>query len=182
MPRERPPRRAERLLAGEDPDFAFCGLRPPGHHAETRPGDGLLPVQQRRRRRGPRDRRLRRRAGADPRLGRPPRQRDRGDLRRARRRPLREHPPEPALSRAPAPPGRRGTGAGEGYTVNLPVAAGRRRRGVPGAGPARRRADRPRVRARPDRDLGRLRRPRRRPARRLRGEHRRLRRDDGVDP
>ena len=63
-----------------------------------RSGDGLLPVQQRRGRRPPRDRRLRRRAGADPRLGRPPRQRHRGDLRRDVRRPLLQHPPMAALS------------------------------------------------------------------------------------
>ena len=63
------------LLGGEAP----CGVsahRPPGHHAEAGAGDGLLPVQQRRGRGAARARRPRRRARADPRLGRPPRQRD----------------------------------------------------------------------------------------------------------
>ena len=98
---------AERLLA-EGGGFAFCGTRPPGHHAERARGDGLLPLQQRRRRRRARGRGLRRRARADLRLGRPPRQRDRGDLLRGPVGPLREHPPEPALSghrRGDATPG-----------------------------------------------------------------------------
>ena len=82
---------------------------------------------------------LRRRAGPGPRLGRPPRQRDRGDLRRLGPGALREHPPVAALPGHRA--GRvRGRGAGEGFTVNLPVAARGRVRGVPRAGPARGRA------------------------------------------
>ena len=52
--------------------------RPPGHHATARVADGLLPAQQRRRRRG-RARRARR-AGADRRLRRAPRQRHPGHL------------------------------------------------------------------------------------------------------
>ena len=65
--------------------FAFCGAAPAGPPRRGRPRDGLLPVQQRRGGRRARARRVRRRAGADPRLGRPPRQRHRGDLRRLRR-------------------------------------------------------------------------------------------------
>ena len=63
------------------------------------------------------------RAGADPRLGRAPRQRDRGDL---RRRPavlfvsIHEWPLYPGTG----PASYVGTGAGEGYTVNLPVPGG----------------------------------------------------------
>ena len=94
--------------------FAFCGLRPPGHHAEGRPRDGLLPVQQRRGGRRARARRVRRRTGADPRLGRPPRERDGGDLRRLRSRAVREHPPVAALSRAPARRTSRGAARGRG--------------------------------------------------------------------
>ena len=41
-----------------------------------------------------------------------------------------------------------GEGEGEGYTVNLPVPAGRRQRGVPGAGRARGGADRARLSSR----------------------------------
>ncbi len=46
-------------VAGED-TVGFCAVRPAGHHAETRAGNGLLPLRQRRHRR---------RAG-DPRAGR----------------------------------------------------------------------------------------------------------------
>ena len=46
----------DRVLAGED-RTALCLVRPPGHHALARPRDGLLPVQQRGRRRPRRDRR-----------------------------------------------------------------------------------------------------------------------------
>ena len=68
-----------------------------------------------------------------------------------------------------------GEGAGKGYTVNLPV--------PPGAGSEEFLALVEHVvvpigralRARPDRDLGRLRRPSRRPARLLHGRDRRLR-------
>ena len=51
-----------------------------------------------------------------------------GDLLRLARGPLREHPPEPALSRAPERRRRPGRGEGEGYTVNLPVPPGVGRR------------------------------------------------------
>ena len=49
-------RLAELLVAGEVPT-GFSAHRPPGHHAPAVAGDGLLPVQQRRRRGGPRGRR-----------------------------------------------------------------------------------------------------------------------------
>ena len=56
-PRGGPPapawRRWTRCWRGEVRS-AFCAVRPPGHHAEPRPADGLLPVLQRRRRRAPR--------------------------------------------------------------------------------------------------------------------------------
>ena len=69
-----------------------------------------------------------------------------------------------------------GRGDGAGFTVNMPVPGGLRRRGVPVARRARRRAARARLRARPAADLRRLRRARRRSARRLPGDRRRLRR------
>ena len=101
-------------------------LRPAaaGPSRRARPGDGLLPVQQRRRRGGPRDRRVRRRARPDPRLGRPPRQRHRGDLLRLLGGPLLEHPPESRCTPGPAPRPTSAAATGEGYTVNLPVPPG----------------------------------------------------------
>ena len=45
VPRARSSPRSTRSSAGEA-DNAFCAVRPPGHHAEPRAGDGLLPVQQ----------------------------------------------------------------------------------------------------------------------------------------
>ena len=62
-----------------------------------------------------------------------------------------------------------GEGAGEGYTVNLPVPPGSGDATIPRPRRARGRADRAPVRAGPDRDLGRLRRPPRRSARQLLG-------------
>ena len=88
-------------------------LRPPGHHAERDPGDGLLPVQQRRDRGRARPRRLRRRAGAGPRLGRAPRQRDGGDLRRLGRGALRSIHQSP-LYPGTGPADFTGVGAGRG--------------------------------------------------------------------
>ncbi len=80
-------RAAERLRAG-------ASARAP---RAARPGDGVLPAQQRRHRgRGGPARR--RGAGAHRRLGRPPRQRDAGDLRGARRRPLHVGAPVSVLS------------------------------------------------------------------------------------
>ena len=61
-------------------DNAFALLRPPGHHAEREAVDGLLPLQQHGRRGALGTARARPRAGGDRRLGRAPRQRDRGDL------------------------------------------------------------------------------------------------------
>ena len=61
-------------------DNAFALLRPPGHHAERDARDGLLPRQQRRDRGALGAARARARARGDRRLGRAPRQRDRGDL------------------------------------------------------------------------------------------------------
>ena len=91
----------------------------------------------------------RRRAGPDPRLGRPPRQRHRGDLPRLRRGPLRQHPPEPALS-GDGRRRRRRQRRGGGLHGQPAGAARQRRRRVPRARPARGGADRARVRARAD--------------------------------
>ena len=121
------------------------------------------------------------RAGADRRLGRPPRQRDQRHL---PRRPTRCCSSRSTSRRCIRGPARRrdvGSGAGEGYTVNLPVPRrlGRRRRScslvehvaVPlGA----------RVRAGARAGLGGLRRAPRRPARELRGDRGGLRGDGGV--
>ena len=59
---------------------ALCLVRPPGHHA--RPDDvmGFLPVCKRRRRGGRRDRPTGARPGLDRGLGRPPWERDAGNL------------------------------------------------------------------------------------------------------
>ena len=69
----------EAVLDGEL-DNAFALLRPPGHHAERDGADGLLPLQQHRDRGALGAARARHRARGDRRLGRAPRQRDRGDL------------------------------------------------------------------------------------------------------
>ena len=174
--RRRGGRGCERLLAGEATAAAFCGLRPPGHHAERDRAMGFCLFNNVAVAAAARARRLRRRARLDPRLGRPPRQRHRGDLRRLRPRCSTRASTSGRSIRAPARPSTPATGEGEGYTVNLPV--------PPGAGgdeflalvqhvvaPIARA-----LRARPDRDLGRLRRPPRRPARLVRGRHRGLRR------
>ena len=151
-------RRADRLLGA-------APARPP---RRARAGDGLLPVRQRGGRRAPRARLARRRAGAGARLGRAPRQRHQRDLPRVARGAVREHPPVPVLSRHRARSTDVGAGAGEGYSINLPVPAGSGEAAfcslvehvvLPAA-----RA----VRARPGAGLGRLRRPPRRPAGRLR--------------
>ena len=156
-------RRARRLLRPA----------PAGPPRRARPGDGLLPVQQRRRRRRPRARRVRGRARPGPRLGRPPRQRDRGDLRR-----LRPTSSTRASTRARSIPGTgagrdAGAGAGEGYTRQ--PARSRRARAATSSSPSsstsssRSAAD---YAPGPDRDLGRLRRPPRRPARQLHARRR----------
>ena len=111
--------------------------------------------------------RPRRRARADPRLGRPPRQRDQRHL---PRRPTRCCSARSTSGRCIPGPDRRRTpaaGAGEGFTVNLPVPAGSGDATCLLARRARRRAAGARVRARAGAGLGGLRRARRRPAGRL---------------
>ena len=96
----------------------FALARPPGHHAEAGPGDGLLPLRLDRDRRPLGAGRARARPGRDPRLGRPPRERDTGDRRRRPVDPLRLAPPVAVLSRDGGPDE-------QGETlVNLPLAAG----------------------------------------------------------
>ena len=85
---------------GGDAGGGVDGLRPgasPGSPRRAGPDDGLLLPEQRRHRRrgGPGDGR---RAGAGPRLGRAPRQRDAGGLLGAARRPLPVGAPVPLLS------------------------------------------------------------------------------------
>ena len=75
----------------------FALVRPPGHHALPEPGDGLLPLRQRRRRRPLRAGGARARARRDRRLGRPPRQRHAGDLLGRPVRALRLAPPVAVL-------------------------------------------------------------------------------------
>ena len=121
---------------------------PAGPPRRARPGDGLLPVQQRRRGRRARDRRVRRRAGPGPRLGRPPRQRHGGDLRATRTRCSTRASTSRRSIPAPAPAAYTGPGRGRGLHGQPAGAAGRGRRRVPRPGPARRRPARARVRAR----------------------------------
>ena len=110
------------LLAGEAD--RFLRRAPSGHHADGRAGDGLLPVQQRRDRGRAGGPRAGRKQGADHRLGRPPRQRDRRDLpqppgrRCSRASTSRAVPPAPARSATPA------RGEGLGYTINIAVPSG----------------------------------------------------------
>ena len=164
-------RAAERLL-GRRGRLRLLRPAAAGPPRRARPRDGLLPLQQRRGGRRARARRARGRAGPGPRLGRPPRQRHRGDLLRLRRRSSTRASTRARSIRGPGAATDVGSGEGEGYTVNLPVPPGSGRRRVPVAGPARGRADRPRVAARADLHLGRLRRPPRRPARELRAGRR----------
>ncbi len=111
----------DRLLGGPRRAASAPTGRPATMPSDAR--DGLLPVQQRRDRRPARARRARPGAGADPRLGRAPRQRDQRHLRRRPARPVHLDPPVAAVSRdRPGP--RRRLGRGAGYTVNLPVAPG----------------------------------------------------------
>ena len=148
---------------------------PAGPPRRARPGDGLLPLQQRRGRRRARDRRA---CGAERVLildwdvhhgnGTEEIFDESADVLYAS---IHQSPLYPA----PAPPGTRARARGRATRSTC--------RCRPGAGAdeflalvaARRRPDRARVRARPDRDLGGLRRPPRRPARAVRGRRRRLR-------
>ena len=89
----------------------------------ARSGDGLLPAQQRRhRRRGGAARG--RRARADRRLGRAPRQRHAGHLRGARTTCSTCRCTSTRSIRAPAPRDEVGVGAGRGATVNCPLPGG----------------------------------------------------------
>ena len=96
----------------------------PGHHAEAARAMGFclfnnVAVAARR----ALDR-CGRRARADPRLGRPPRQRDQRHLPRDRRRAVRDRSTSRRCIPGTGPAGDAGSGPGEGYTVNLPVPAG----------------------------------------------------------
>ena len=105
----------------------FALVRPPGHHALARPGDGVLLLQQRRDRGPLRAGRARPRARRHPRLGRPPRQRDAGHLPGRRQRALRLPPRVavlPRLGRAERP---------GGHDPQHPDVGGLGRRGVPPA-------------------------------------------------
>ena len=97
-------------------------MRPPGPPRHAHPGDGVLPVQQRRRHRGRAGRA--RRAGADRRLRRPPRQRHPGHLLEPT-----GASPTSRFHQYPLYPGTGGlrevgAGAGRGTTINLPLPAG----------------------------------------------------------
>ena len=158
--RRRPARRAARR--GRRPDRI---QRPPAARSprDRVEGDGLLPVQQRRRRGAPRDRRARARAGDDPRLGRPPRQRDERHLLRDRRRAVHLDPPVPPVSGhgSPVRGGRRSWARVHGQPAR---AAGVRRRCLHVVGARRRRAHRALLRAGAGAAVSRLRRTRRGPA------------------
>ena len=108
-------------------------VRPPGHHADARSRDGLLPAQQRRGRGGGR---ARGGCGArrDRRLGRPPRQRHAGHLLGRSERAVPVGAPVPVLPGHRRADGDRRRPRRSGATVNvgLPGGCGRRRlrRGV----------------------------------------------------
>ena len=108
------------LLGGDGPRFGASLHRPPGPPRAAGARDGLLPLQQRRGGRAARARSLGRRAGADPRLGRPPRQRDQRHLPPRSRRALREHPRVAAVSRARARPATAGRGRGRATRSTCP--------------------------------------------------------------
>ena len=100
-------------------------------------GDGVLLLRQRRRRGAAGDVGARALAGDDRRLGRPPRQRHQRHLPRGCRRAVRLASTSRRCIRGPGRRPTSGSGAGEGFTVNLPVPGGQRRRGLPLAGRAR---------------------------------------------
>ena len=137
--------RRSRPCVGGELDNAFVLARPPGHHAEADAAMGFCLFNatavaarwaQRRARRG---------ARRDPRLGRPPRQRHRGDLPRRRVRADDLAAPGPALSVRHG----RGRGTpGEAHRQRA-AAAGHRRRRLRARLRARRRAGDPRLRPRP---------------------------------
>ena len=148
---------AERLLGGED-SFAFCGLRPPGHHAERARAMGFCLFNNV----AVAARHAIEACGAERVLVLD------WDVHHGNGTEAIFAASDEVLYASihqwPLYPGTgarrvRGDGEGEGFTVNLPVPAGRGRRGVPRAGPARGGADRARLPARAARDLGRLRRP-----------------------
>ena len=147
-------RRRGRLRAGPT-------AGPPRHR---RPGHGLLPPQQRGRRRGvahgPR------RAGPHRRLGRAPRERHPGDLLGRPRRALRLDPPAPALSRERAVPTRSAGRPRPGCTLNLPLPPGATGDVVRAALDEEARADHRGVPPRLGARLVRVRRPSGRPAQR----------------
>ena len=103
---------------------AYALVRPPGHHAEPEPRDGLLHLLEHRHRRPARPAGARRRSRRSRRLGRPPRQRHRDGL---PRRPSvlaislhqdEHYPPGPR-------PGRRGgRGRGSRDELNIPLPPG----------------------------------------------------------
>ena len=156
--------------------FAFCGMRPPGHHAERATRDGLLPLQQRRDCSATRARHAAERVLVldwDVHHGN-----GTNDIFHAsRRRALREHPPVAALSRhRPAVRHRLRAGRASRSTSRCR----RVRRARPGCRwfstwSRRRRASSGRARPR----VGRLRRAPRRPAGVMRARGRVLRRDGG---
>ena len=138
-----PARRRRRLRAGRRAArrgrprrrVRAAPARPP---RRARAGDGLLLLRQRRRRGPPRPVGARRRAGADPRLGRPPRQRDQRDLPRRPERAVRLDPRVAAVSRH-GPGLRRRLGRGDRLHGQPARARRHRRRGLPLARRARRR-------------------------------------------
>ncbi len=166
------------LLSGE----AATGLL--GHAAARAPrraaaGDGVLLLRQRGGGGAPRRGGARRRAGADPRLGRPPRQRDERDLPRGPARAVRLDPRVAAVSGHGS-----GVRSGRGRRRGLhgqPAGAGRLgRRDLPLAGRPRRAAADGGVGAGARAGVGGLRRALAGPARHLPRDRARLRRDDGV--
>ena len=111
----------------------FALARPPGHHAEPGACDGLLHLRLDRDRRALGPGRARARPRGDPRLGRPPRQRDAGDRRRRPDDPLRLAPPVAVLPRH-GRPGRAGR-----HAAQPPARRRHGRRGLPGGVRRRRR-------------------------------------------